>query len=592
MMSAPGGGESANSAATEIIPSSIAKNLADRSYDKRKHAALELEVRIKELHEKQKIEEIKSIMLLLKVEYAESPNPNRRKGGLIGLAAAAIALHESTVAHLDAVLGPVLNALSDDDSRVRYYACEALYNITKVARGHILVSFNEIFRALCKLHADPEKDVRNGAQFLDRLVKDVVTESDEFDIDMFIPILREMILMEHPFIRQFVVGWITILDQVPDIDMLEYLSEFLGGLVDMLADNLKDIRQLTDSCIHDFLSEIEQRFKIGSDSSSATVKSLSMSVNLGAMMITLVSQAESIDKAPICRITSLNWIMKFIEIEKGWILLDEDLGLLAHFADMVRAVLTCISDRDEDIQRKAIQANESLLDLYDCIPLDSGKLTGILRRLMAFLLCHLPGPQSGTTVDIKSPTRTRTVVLTWITKLLIKSADSISDMLDSIFPALLTTLSDEDVAVASLDLEVLTRIMSLSEKHFQEVLVNLVQAFHLDRSLLDKRGSLIIKQLCVLLDAETIYRSCAKILSYHSDPEFVSLMVQTLNLILLTSSELFDLRDYLKRSLDHESGRELFDALYQAWCFNPIAALSLCLLAQAYELGSALVFQL
>jgi vacuole morphology and inheritance protein 14 len=39
-------------------------------------------------------------------------------------------------------------------------------------------------------------------------------------------------------------------------------------------------------------------------------------------------------------------------------------------------------------------------------------------------------------------------------------------------------------------------------------------------------------------------------------------------------------------------GRDLFFALYSSWTHNPVATFSLCLLAQAYELASALVFQI
>ncbi len=45
----------------------------------------------------------------------------------------------------------VLACFSDPDSRVRYYACEALYNIVKVLRGGVLIYFNEIFDGLCKV---------------------------------------------------------------------------------------------------------------------------------------------------------------------------------------------------------------------------------------------------------------------------------------------------------------------------------------------------------------------------------------------------------------------------------------------------------
>ena len=45
----------------------------------------------------------------------------------------------------------MLACFTDQDARVRYYACEAMYNIAKVAKGEILIYFNHIFDALCKV---------------------------------------------------------------------------------------------------------------------------------------------------------------------------------------------------------------------------------------------------------------------------------------------------------------------------------------------------------------------------------------------------------------------------------------------------------
>lgn len=107
-------------------------------------------------------------------------NANYRKGGLIGIAATAIGLMGNTRSHLEGLLFPVLHCFDDPESRVRYYACESLYNIAKVARGSILRYFNQIFDGLTKLFADVDVDVKNGANLLDRLVKDIVTESESF----------------------------------------------------------------------------------------------------------------------------------------------------------------------------------------------------------------------------------------------------------------------------------------------------------------------------------------------------------------------------------------------------------------------------
>ena len=92
-------------------------------------------------------------------------------------------------------------------------------------------------------------------------------------------------------------------------------------------------------------------------------------------------------------------------------------------------------------------------------------------------------------------------------------------------------------------------------------------------------------------------------------------MVSELNLILLTAQELMPLRDELKRAFatgaggeggggsggsgkkgdkgggggGHSSERQTFNALFETWCHSPVAAFSLCLLAQAYDVSSCLV---
>jgi hypothetical protein len=53
--------------------------------------------------------------------------------------------------YLDDIVPPVLACFTDQDARVRYYACESMYNIAKVAKGEVLPYFNDIFDALCKV---------------------------------------------------------------------------------------------------------------------------------------------------------------------------------------------------------------------------------------------------------------------------------------------------------------------------------------------------------------------------------------------------------------------------------------------------------
>ena len=93
---------------------------------------------------------------------------------------------------------------------------------------------------------------------LDRLIKDIVTDSETFDIENFIPLLQKHITRTKPYIRQLLVSWLTVLDAVPDINLLDYLPEFLEGLLNMLSDSNKEITQAAGNVLNEFLSEIKR----------------------------------------------------------------------------------------------------------------------------------------------------------------------------------------------------------------------------------------------------------------------------------------------------------------------------------------------
>ncbi|XP_074374095.1 glyceraldehyde-3-phosphate dehydrogenase, cytosolic-like [Apium graveolens] len=114
-------------------------------------------------------------------------------------------------------------------------------------------------------------------------------------------------------------------------------------------------------------------------------------------------------------------------------------------------------------------------------------------------------------------------------------------------------------------------VITREPKHFRQLAVFLVHNFRIDNSLLEKRGALIIRQLCVLLDAERVYRELSTILEGESDLDFASIMsiapvslamvYMALNFILLTSTELSHLRDILKISLVNAARKDLYLAL-------------------------------
>jgi len=144
--------------------------------------------------------------------------------------------------------------------------------------------------------------------------------------------------------------------------------------------------------------------------------------------------------------------------------------------------------------------------------------------------------------------------LTWLIMLHRKAPRKVLAFNDGTFPALLKTLSDPSEAVVTRDLQLLSQISRNSEDdYFSNFMVNLLQLFSTDRKLLETRGNLIIRQLCMSLSAERIYRTLADCIEKEEDLEFASIMVQNLNNNLITAPELSELRKRL-RNLETKVG--------------------------------------
>jgi vacuole morphology and inheritance protein 14 len=134
--------------------------------------------------------------------------------------------------------------------------------------------------------------VKNGAELLDRLVKDIVSESaasyisvlhhpDEplghpddspehpphhletaFNLERFLPLLEERINVINPYTRSFLVAWVTLLDSIPDLELIAHLPRFLGGLCKFLSDSNTDVYTMTQVALDRFLNEIRKIARI------------------------------------------------------------------------------------------------------------------------------------------------------------------------------------------------------------------------------------------------------------------------------------------------------------------------------------------
>ncbi|WEW60627.1 hypothetical protein PRK78_006114 [Emydomyces testavorans] len=650
--------------ATIYVDPAIQRLLNDKLYDKRKQGALELERAIREAAAKGDHVKIKGIIDQLCRDYAYAVHqPHARNGGLIGLAAAAIAL--------------------GSDARVRYYACESMYNIAKVAKGEILLYFNDIFDALCKLASDSELSVKNGAELLDRLVKDIVADSAAsyvsvlethpkgeaeegneeelvespmaFSLAKFIPLLKERIHVNSPFTRNFLVSWMTLLDTIPDLELVTYLPAFLAGLFKFLSDANRDVHTATQGLLERFLGEIKKIARIkkgiadsrrdqdtGQSKDSGTNESMSVSSaqsDGNGPSENAIADSESgtvnddhtinmyddwvpgqdiqVDHPKILEIlvgfvdtafdeeiqlTALRWIDSFFEISP------ED--ILQFVPRLLSQVLPALSSGSEQVRQAASRVNNSLMQYIVSLPEDSANdirttpppRTSTMNSKDASergpnntgkppssTPASQPSRPHSIDIDQNAETQgqllpaadldyaaavnalilqflneneaTRVAALTWLIMLHRKAPRKVLSFHDGTFPALLKTLSDPAEAVVTRDLQLLSQISRNTEdSYFTSFMVNLLQLFSTDRKLLEVRGNLIIRQLCMNLSPERIYRTLADCLEKEEDIEFASIMVQNLNNNLITAPELADLRKRL-RNLESKAYEQAYHLL-------------------------------
>ena len=579
----------------------LMRGLNDKLYEKRKIAALEIERMVKEFISNKDVAMIKKLTSVLTTEFSVSHNPHSRKGGLIGLAATAIALGKESVAYLEELIPPVLSCFYDQDSRVRYYACEALYNISKVARGAVLPFFNKIFDGLSKLASDTDPNVKSGADLLDRLIKDIVTESTSFDLVSFIPLLRDRIYTTNPFAKQFIVSWILVLDSVPDLDMIVYLPEILDGIFTIFQDKSAEIRKMCEAVLGEFLREI---------------KKSPDNVNFADMVNIIVVHSTSTDE--IIQFTAVLWLREFLSLSGR--------AMIPYCANILSAVLPCVSYEHCKFNTKEVASNVNQLvrDLITTDDDDNGTCSPEQDTRSEKMDCDVESVEHdldlGSVLTVLTSqlssefVQTRLAVLKWVMLFLEKTPNKLFKQMEKIFPVLLARVSDSSDDVVMADLEVLS-VISASEaglpfssgiglspdktpnttssvqnmnEYFYKFLLNLVAKFRVDGKLLEEKGCFIIRHLCLLLSSEDIYRTLAEILLQENDLKFASLMAKTLNIILLTSSELFELRHKLKELKTRESC-DLFSTLYKSWCHNAVATFSLCLLTQTYQHGCDLL---
>jgi hypothetical protein len=259
----------------QSTPASVLVNLSHKRYERRRLAAMEVEKVVRNLvvpnnsntsPSEENMDRARAILLMLSEDYIKSTNEDARKGGVVALAACAIAFKKGqekdpfVMESKDLILASVIYACQDNSSRVRYYATESLFNVIKVLpilAVHHFIILLEILRSLC---ADVDTDVRSGAELLDKKLKEIVISaitSGSLSPDACVPIFSRFAHIRHKPTKKMTLSWLQeFTNKLIGAPLLQFIHFFLVDIFAIMADPNLSMRQLAFQFLNTTLSKL------------------------------------------------------------------------------------------------------------------------------------------------------------------------------------------------------------------------------------------------------------------------------------------------------------------------------------------------
>jgi len=203
---------------------------------------------------------------------------NEKRGALLGYFSAVNVIKKITeekgdeIIHiklLDEIMTCISISLKDHDNNIIYAAAQCMYNIIIYFKSYkyVLNNFKNFFEALLILVTIDDEYVNDIAKDLDCSLKGVINYSFQDIIPPEVNLLeffKEIILnIKRTEVEDkcTVVSWISCINQIPGIKLINILHLFLGDLFDMLKIDNEKLQKITNECLEGFYREIEDDFE-------------------------------------------------------------------------------------------------------------------------------------------------------------------------------------------------------------------------------------------------------------------------------------------------------------------------------------------
>ncbi|MDR3549205.1 MAG: hypothetical protein P4M11_13250 [Candidatus Pacebacteria bacterium] len=144
----------------ELLTNAL-KNLSDRSPDKRKQGIADVEKLTRAFYEgRQDLE--KPVLTFIRSRVIESPVSRFKKGGLLAFGSMCSSVIDHGKEGIHTIIAATTKAMNDDDSKVRFAACETMYNILNSCRIKLIDEICFILDSIIGVTSAPDNPTIAG----------------------------------------------------------------------------------------------------------------------------------------------------------------------------------------------------------------------------------------------------------------------------------------------------------------------------------------------------------------------------------------------------------------------------------------------
>ena len=566
--------------------------------------------------------------------YSESSQPlQTRKSSFLGYSCLINAIkkdnkekNSKTILHselINKIMEILEFNLKDNDPKIVSSTAEVLYNIMNGFKDYVLFNFEKFLNCLLTLVTVNDQEIKIIKENLESSLKSLINFSfqgqlpEGFSLLGFFKVILNQINLRHPNIKCCIVSWINFINQIPDIKLINILHYFLGDLFNMLEIDNENVKKVTQDCLKDFFNELENEF--GTIPYEVEVKILEILIEkcqLKHSEIKLISfkwilmflkkyiQISKVKfKAPVKRNSNPKLTKMFSgtsdnnENDKF-----DDLSLISFpsmenerkypfylFGQILDIILQSsnISSKEKDkkkileeIEKIAKESNNTLLNIIEYYNENNENLTLFEEILIKYFEYEEP-------IILK-------IVFKWIERLYNKFHENAFVSFDDFMEKFTFILANKNNEIFKEAINIICYIIKDNEKNINIIVSKIINTFQKKIDLIDKRGTDIFTILCSTLRVDTIFLTFATVLLEMKDNKYIGRIINRLNIFLIKSDITEDLRNVCKKVKNSNDRKDkiFFEKIFTTWCINPVSVLTLCLIAENFELSYNLLIKM